>query len=310
MSARDHLTPASAGSTASREARLALVRESDERTSVLRYAVVDGQTVVPGRRAPERISPSIQGIAKELVTIDRGESLAETPRQLMPGTAQGTPNTASSASTDASALEQAAFERGHTEGLAQGRSLAERQLREWSTRMEQELEARTEKNRTELTQQMRQAYQSRLQKLDEWMAALSAQIDHRLTEAEDDVLSLCVDTVARVLGDNALRPDVIRSHLGRALAELRSQTVTAIHLHPQDLAMLRQDPDALPDALGYPTLEWIPSSDVPLGGCILQSAEGALDARLETQMRAFIELIQRARLSAAAPMGDIDGRRT
>lgn len=309
MSARDPLTPASAGAMASREARIAPGRESDERASVLRHAVVDGQTVVPGRRAPERALPSIQGGAKGPVTIDRSEPSAAASRQHMHGAVQDMSNVATKASTDASAAEQAAFERGRAEGLAQGRSQAERQLREWSTRMEQELDARTEKNRAELTQQMRQAYQSRLQKLDEWMAALSAQIDGRLAEAEDDVLSLCVDTVARVLGDNALRPDAIRSHLSRALAELRSQTVTAIHLHPQDLALLRQDPDALPEALGHPALEWIASSDVPLGGCILQSAEGALDARLETQMSAFIELVQRARLSAAAPMGQIDGGR-
>jgi len=165
-------------------------------------------------------------------------------------------------------------------------------------RAKQELDARTERMRKELTSEAQQAYQAKIQLLDRMLESLPEQIAQRVAAAEDDMLSLCFATVCRVLGQAFIEPSFVQRHLRQAIADYQGGPITAVHLHPQDLVKLRQHPEALPTTLTRPEIQWIEAPGMTSGGCLLQSADGALDARLETQMKAFAELLSESRSAA------------
>lgn len=109
--------------------------------------------------------------------------------------------------------------------------------------------------------------------------SLQAAADACLLAAEDDMLALCYEVLCRVVGDIAVRPEMVRAHLQALAARHREEAGLAIHVHPRDAELL----GAPAEAAG---MRWIADPDVTLGGCIVRHARGAIDARLETLLAA------------------------
>jgi flagellar assembly protein FliH len=205
-------------------------------------------------------------------------------------------------------VEEEARQRGYEEGFAKGRidgrahgdeesKLLAAQAAEKASR---DLEDHAERMTRELQQQAQAGYQARVQVLDGLIAALPPQIEARLAAAEDDMLALCFEVVCRTLGDSVAQPEAVRAQLAQAMGRLRSRKLTAIHMHPDDLAMLQREPSLPQGPMRGAEVQWVASADVSLGGCILQSPEGGLDTRFETQLAALRDLLLQTRAAARA----------
>jgi len=81
---------------------------------------------------------------------------------------------------------------------------------------------------------------------------------------------------------------------------LRGRQPAAVHLHPDDLQTLQNEPGWTPSQIGGNDVRWVASPQVALGGCIVESPEGGLDARIETQLDALRELLLQTRRAARA----------
>ena len=189
--------------------------------------------------------------------------------------------------------------RGYMEGLAQGRAEAAEEARQAAMRADQafkkrlqELEAQAQQLRQEQRQKDLAALESQQQRVIALLTAVPAQIQARIDGAEDDLVALCFESVCRILGPAAVTAEGVRAQVAQARKGLQGQLV-AVHLHPDDLAMLRAGADN-----GDAAVQWVADPAVGIGGCILQSQQGGLDARLETQLRTLAELLTQARASA------------
>ena len=212
---------------------------------------------------------------------------------------------------DATAFE-AARRQGYEEGLASGqaegrahgealaRQRADEVAQTTTTRHEQALAERTEKLDRTLRHEAQARFATRFGVLDGLIAALPPRIEARLAAAEEDMLALAFEAVCRILGDQAVRPEALRAQVALALAGLRERKWVAVHLHPDDLAALAVDRDTLLDGADGPAIEWVASTEVASGGCIVQSPAGGLDARLETQLGLLRDLLVQTRAEVAA----------
>lgn len=97
--------------------------------------------------------------------------------------------------------------------------------------------------------------------------------------AEDDLLALCYEVVCRIVGDVAVHPDSVRAALVQATAAARDESRVLLRVHPADAVLLEHA--GLRGAPGQ-SIAWRADPAVALGGCILESPSGGLDARLET----------------------------
>lgn len=183
-------------------------------------------------------------------------------------------------------------EEGRQAGLAEGRAAARAEV-------EREAHAAAE------------AAAARMSQLDRLVASIPAEITRRLEQAEDDMVALCHAVVCRILGDELVTPGGVAEHVRQAIREVGPAAFAsgrgqlAIHVHPGDLAALEADAVLaawLRQHASAGAVQWIPDGHVRLGGCLVRSAEGALDARLETQLDALHEILTRKRgQGAAAP---------
>lgn len=187
------------------------------------------------------------------------------------------------------------FAKGVAEGLAQGTEKAMQLALQAAEQAERDLFVQNERLVQELKQEAQADCDARLAQLDKLIAALAPQIDARVQAAEDDILALCFEVICRLLGEHAPRPEALQAQLKQSTDAMRNGQLVAIHLHPEDLAVLEKAGVAPAESGERDGVQWIGSNEVVLGGCILQSPEGGLDARFETQLQALRELLQRSR---------------
>ncbi len=115
----------------------------------------------------------------------------------------------------------------------------------------------------------------RARQLADVLVSARGAIQDEVAAAEDEMVALCFDTIARVLGATLVTPEGVRAQVRQLLQQAGSERMVAVHVHP-DVA------DAL-KALGTETvaeLEIVRDREVAVGGCILRGANGAIDARL------------------------------
>lgn len=163
-------------------------------------------------------------------------------------------------------------ERGHAEGVEQGRAT----LRE------------AEQAQAELQRSLAE----RVRQLDALLAAVPGQVAQRLEQCEPEMLGLCFDALAEVLGQSG--SEGARALVRQALAQSRARGSITVRVHPRDLEALRGDASLAQAAGPESQLHWMADERVQLGGCVIVSPEGGLDARLETQLARLAALLSAA----------------
>jgi flagellar assembly protein FliH len=185
------------------------------------------------------------------------------------------------------------FEQGVRQGQDEGRTAAERNVL-LAASAAQEMTA------------------ARLEKLDHLLAGLPAQFRSalvtRLQSAEDDMVALCHAVICRILGETTVTAQHVVGSVRRAVEQWTSSggegvapASLTILVHPEDLRTLRADP-AIHTWLAQQHLaevRWQEDPQIELGGCVVRTAQGSLDARLETQLATLHKLLKQGRSSTA-----------
>jgi flagellar assembly protein FliH len=104
-----------------------------------------------------------------------------------------------------------------------------------------------------------------------------------LADAEDGVVELAFAALCRILGEQAASRDGVHAMVARCAADVREREQVGIRLHPDDVALLG-------DVAGHHA-RFSADPGIVLGGCIVDSSTGALDARLEIQLARLAETL-------------------
>ncbi len=245
-------------------------------------------------------------MSEPAIAILRGIALADEPRALTgpvlrpvaaPPVAPEPPPVPRFDPAEIERLREAAFREGYERGQASG-------LEEGRARGFEQGQAEGRKAAESAVLQQSRTAQDRIglmtERLEQWLALLpdhfQEQLTARLRAAEDDMVALSHAVICRILGERALTRDAVVEAVHAAVgqfADALGSGLLAIHVHPQDLALLEADP-ALAEWLGRlcaGPIPWRPDETVQLGGCIVHTSQGGLDARLETQLAALQALL-------------------
>jgi flagellar assembly protein FliH len=111
-----------------------------------------------------------------------------------------------------------------------------------------------------------------------------------LAEAEDTLVEIVLAATARILGNTILTREGIVGAVECATRTLRDQDQLVVRLHPRDADLLREAWDTADKASAVQATVR-EDHTIILGGCIVDSARGSLDARLDTQLAALRETL-------------------
>jgi flagellar assembly protein FliH len=175
---------------------------------------------------------------------------------------------------DAAAMEEAR-QSGHDEGYRAGAQQAEQRVRlEWEDRMQQS---------SDMVEQAYIAKERVIAEAETFLVELSCSVAEKL--------------VSKKLAD---APELAITLFTQALSRRKEQGVITLCVSPSQFAFVQAAKDELSLALdSQAVLQVVPDSGVGEGGCVVRSAFGTIDARIDTQLSAIREELLRVAAHAA-----------
>ena len=125
----------------------------------------------------------------------------------------------------------------------------------------------------------------RFAKIDALLTELEGERQRFHQQYEDDMLTLIKAMVDRVLfHELKANPQAIELCLKKALTYVVEDAQVVIRLHGKDLERLQQAAQERPELLaGYQKIELVEDPTLAMGGCILDSGFGEINASLESR---------------------------
>jgi len=192
------------------------------------------------------------------------------------------------------ALPDEVFEQARAKGLQEGREAglqlglkdAQERLGEATRAAQAAAAAALERESARLAQQCA----DRVARVDALARAFEERLASHCAALESEAAVLAFGVVCRLLGDAAGRRETVEALVGQAMSSLRSQAVR-VRLHAADLALLDEGESRGTSGLRarHPGIEWVADAAVPAGGCLIDSAGGTLDARLDSQLQRLLQ---------------------
>lgn len=110
------------------------------------------------------------------------------------------------------------------------------------------------------------------------VGALDSEINGNL---ESEVVELALQAARKIVArEVTIDRDIALTLVKVSLAKLHNRVVAEIHLHPEDFAYVRERLDQI-DYRGK--IELVEDRSISLGGCLIHTETGDIDARIESQ---------------------------
>jgi flagellar biosynthesis/type III secretory pathway protein FliH len=121
------------------------------------------------------------------------------------------------------------------------------------------------------------------------LAAARAEAARLVEDAEPVAIALGAKMAERIVGHAvAVAPDTMADIAAQAIAACRpGGSAIRVWVHPDDLAAVEARRERLTERAPGVTIELVADEAVGRHGCVIETAQGRLDARLETQLDAL-----------------------
>jgi flagellar assembly protein FliH len=162
--------------------------------------------------------------------------------------------------------QEEGFKRGHEEGLAAGES-------EW---------------------------REKLKHLVDVVETLQSEREAILGTMEDDVIALAFEAIVRILGDRPVTRLIVEQTVRDLYASGDYQDPITVRVSSEDYEVLVAEPAIVDLEDQRSAIRLVEDARLKLGGCIVETSRGALDARIETQFERLRSALLEARASKSS----------
>jgi flagellar assembly protein FliH len=136
-----------------------------------------------------------------------------------------------------------------------------------------------------LEAELAQAMDGVRSELEQTLLQLANLAKEIVMRSERDLVKLALEIAKKVVHrEVTVDRDVVMTLAHVALARLHGRAVATVHLHPEDFRYVSANRERLN---GGAAIELIEDRSVGMGGCIIETAMGDIDARIEQQ---FLEI--------------------
>ena len=119
------------------------------------------------------------------------------------------------------------------------------------------------------------------------VASVSQQLRQLLIASKADVEQLAIRVAEKIVRREVSRdPSVVEGVVSRMLDEAVNQRVLEIRVHPDDLLSLTQM-----QAAQEPAVAFVADDTISPGGCVVRTAVGEIDGRVETRLDAIRKVL-------------------
>jgi flagellar assembly protein FliH len=133
-------------------------------------------------------------------------------------------------------------------------------------------------------QEARASFENELARVGSIADKLQAAAESGIRGMQDMAVAIAFEALCKMLGAAAVSREGVEALVREAVSHAAHAARVAVRLHPADLSALRQaGAFELATASGA-AVSWIADQSIALGGCVVETDGGMLDARLDTQL--------------------------
>ncbi|KNZ70886.1 flagellar assembly protein FliH/type III secretion system HrpE [Thermincola ferriacetica] len=105
--------------------------------------------------------------------------------------------------------------------------------------------------------------------------------------AEDEIIQLAVAIAKKIIGHEiSTNQDLIVGMVQKALEKVRDREEISLRVNPQNLEQVLNDQEQImSSAKGIKKMKVLADPDILPGGCVIETSNGTVDARMERQLR-------------------------
>jgi flagellar assembly protein FliH len=124
------------------------------------------------------------------------------------------------------------------------------------------------------------------------LESLNRAVPQVVKESETALIGLALEAARRIIAGLPIDAQLVEAVVGEALQQAEDSAEILIQLHAEDLALLRKhDSKILSGLPDKGPLRFIVSSEIPRGGCMVQTRFGLIDARREVKLEQLAQSI-------------------
>lgn len=125
----------------------------------------------------------------------------------------------------------------------------------------------------------------------------SAQAAHvrSIEKVADDAAEVVLVAVGKILGEGFLKPEMALAVVRQAIRHCQAREGLQVRVAPEQFAFIEERRQEWLGGIGAADVTLVADEQIQCGGCVIQSASGAVDARLETQLRRLCDTLRTAR---------------
>lgn len=134
-------------------------------------------------------------------------------------------------------------------------------------------------------------YRENLEVIERISQGFLGRLDNLVAESEDLIVETIYVSVLKIIGEQLIDKDSIAKMVRHVADQLIHAENFVVRLSPSDCDLLKKSRKKLFPENEPASVRLVPDNRVELGGCILESAGGSLDARLEVQLSRLKEVL-------------------
>ncbi|WP_035060057.1 FliH/SctL family protein [Andreprevotia chitinilytica] len=132
-------------------------------------------------------------------------------------------------------------------------------------------------------------------RLETLLTSMNAELERHEAQIEATAVDIAMAAVAQIVGEAAHDRDAALAIVRNSLAKSRAGSITCLSLSPQDYAFVVEQNITLGDLR---VLRVALDAQIKPGGCLIETATGIVDARVETQLKRLRDVVQQEISSA------------
>ena len=139
-----------------------------------------------------------------------------------------------------------------------------------------------------------ECYRAKLARLESLTARLQEEREAFFDRIEPELVRLAVTIGEKVVGrELEMRPETVVELVRSAMRRLRDRETLRVSVNPQDLQRVKEAREDLISTIdGVRKLEIVEDRRIDPGGCLIESPNGTLDARIRTQLEEVSEALE------------------
>lgn len=146
----------------------------------------------------------------------------------------------------------------------------------------------------EISNEIKSEYEARKQQLTDLIESITSTVNLGIESAEEEIIEIVFESVCKIIGDQMKNSECVISVTREVIKHSQDRLEMVLRVSTKDFELLKKNRSLVSAGVNN-RIEIVVDEHVRYGGCIVETAAGRIDGRLEQQLNNLLQLLNNGR---------------